>query len=88
MWDLPRPARTHVPCIGRQFSTTAPRGKSICLFVSNYRLGADYRLWFSCPAVLDAVVVLDQGLAEGLGLLTAREEVITNGAVDTSHPIT
>lgn len=34
------------------------------------------------------VVVLDQGLAEGLGLLTAREKEITNGAVDTSHPIT
>lgn len=56
-------------------------------FFLNYRLGADSRLWFSCPAVLDDMVVLDQGLAEDLRSLTARENETTNGPLDTSHPI-
>lgn len=45
------------------------------------------KVWFSCPTVLNGVVVLDQGLVDGLGSLTAGEKEMINGTLDITHPI-
>lgn len=56
-------------------------------FPLSSRLGVDSSPWFPCPCVLGGVVGFTQGLVERLVLLTAWEEEMTNGVLNTSHPI-